>query len=135
MFQHTPGASSVVLTDVDTRPAESNLNHNRHNILGKQVSVSELRWGSNVSTFDPPYDIILAADIVYIEDTYADLIKTLEDLSGPGSLLLLACKHRYEREDRFFRELVSSSSFNEDEIVMEWPGMETVKVHMLKRMA
>lgn len=94
--------------------------------------MSVLEWGSSVLDFDPPYDIILAADVIYIEETFPELMKTLEDLSASESVIFLSCKHRYERDDRFFQLLLSSGKF-QDEIVRVWPGRDEVKVHKLRR--
>ena len=42
--------------------------------LDKQDSlkVVELDWGQDVLSFPTPYDYIIGADIVYIEDTFGD---------------------------------------------------------------
>ncbi len=100
-------------------------------MIGKSISVRELMWGTNVTTFDPPYDVVLAADVVYIEETFSDLIKTLEDLTDSNSVILLSCKRRYERHDHFFEQLLSTGRFV-DEIVRVWPEREEVKVHRLR---
>ena len=70
------------------------------------VAIKELEWGQNVSSFSPPFDFVLGADIVYIEDTFKDLLKTLQDLCDENSIVLLSCKIRYDRDKRFF-ELLS----------------------------
>ena len=100
--------------------------------MGKNITVSELEWGSSVLTFDPPYDIILAADVIYIEETFPDLIKTLKELSNSESVILLSCKRRYKRHDQFFEQLLSDGTFV-DEVVRIWPEREEVKVHKLSR--
>lgn len=77
--------------------------------LGKKqnsVEIKELEWGQSVSSFSPPFDFVLGADIVYIEDTFNDLLKTLQDLCDENSVVLLSCKIRYDRDKRFF-ELLS----------------------------
>ena len=125
------GASRVVVTDRDTRPALFNLEHNKHNLQGNSISISELTWGKDASNFQPPFDLILAADVIYIEEVFADLIKTLIDLSDFNSVIFLACKRRYERHDRFFQQLLESEMFV-DEVVWTWPEGE-VKVHKLTR--
>lgn len=126
------GASSVVLTDKDTRPAEANLQHNRHNLEGNNISVTTLEWGQSVLTFDPPFDVILAADVVYIEGVFSALIQTLTDLSNLDSVVLLCCKRRYERYDRFFQLLSDSREF-EYEVISTWLEREDIKLHKLRR--
>ena len=87
------------------------LNVTRMNVegnLGKNhfIEIEELEWGQNVSSFSPPFDFVLGADIVYIEETFNDLLKTLQDLCDENSVVLLSCKIRYDRDKRFF-ELLS----------------------------
>lgn len=88
------------------------LNVTRMNVegnLGKDqdsVEIKELEWGQNVSSFSPPFDFVLGADIVYIEETFSDLLKTLQDLCDENSVVLMSCKIRYDRDKRFF-ELLS----------------------------
>lgn len=88
------------------------LNVTRMNVegnLGKDqnsVAIKELEWGQDVSSFSPPFDFVLGADVVYIEETFNDLQKTLQDLCDENSIVLLSCKIRYDRDKRFF-ELLS----------------------------
>lgn len=94
------------------------LNVTRMNVegnLGKNqdsVAIKELEWGQNVYSFSPPFDFVLGADIVYIEETFNDLLKTLQDLCDENSIVLLSCKIRYDRDKRFF-ELLSKHFFHE----------------------
>lgn len=88
------------------------LNVTRMNVEGNlgedqnSVAIKELEWGQDVSSFSPPFDFVLGADVVYIEETFNDLQKTLQDLSDENSIVLLSCKIRYDRDKRFF-ELLS----------------------------
>ena len=93
------------------------LNVTRMNVegnLGKNhfIEIEELEWGQNVSSFSPPFDFVLGADIVYIEETFNDLLKTLQDLCDENSVVLLSCKIRYDRDKRFF-ELLSKHFLHE----------------------
>lgn len=54
-----------------------------------------------MSDFHPPYDILLAADVVYIEDTFPLLIQCMDTLSSEHTRILLSCKYRYERDSKF----------------------------------
>lgn len=80
---------------------EGNLGDNQ-----RTVEIKELEWGQNVTSFSPPFEYILGADIVYIEETFPALLKTLLDLCDGNSVVLLSCKIRYDRDVRFF-ELLS----------------------------
>ncbi|XP_013383563.1 protein N-lysine methyltransferase METTL21A [Lingula anatina] len=63
--------------------------------------VTELDWGKNLFQFSDPFDVILGADIIYIEDTFQDLLETLKHLCNRNCLVLLSCKIRYDRDSRF----------------------------------
>lgn len=63
--------------------------------------VKVLEWGQDLHKFSEPFDIILGADIIYIEDTFQDLLQTLLHLSNEDTLILLSCRIRYERDNNF----------------------------------
>ncbi|XP_066299448.1 protein N-lysine methyltransferase METTL21A-like [Branchiostoma lanceolatum] len=69
--------------------------------------VKQLRWGADLHMYPDSdhYDYILGADIVYIEDTFPDLLRTLRHLCDKDTVILLASKIRYERDERFFNML------------------------------
>ena len=94
------------ITDRNPRPAEHNLELNSHNLEPlRWVAVRELTWGQDISTFHPPYDVLLAADVVYIEESFPLLIQSMADLTDTRTAVLLSCKHRYERDLRFLEML------------------------------
>lgn len=95
-----------MITDRNPQPAKHNLNVNSDNLDPQRpVVVRELTWGQDVSDFHPPYDVILAADVVYVEKTFPALIQCLEELSSLHTIILLSCKYRYERDVRFLQLL------------------------------
>ena len=119
-FSFHAGAESVVVTDKTTGPAEANLKANRHNLSNKDITVAQFEWGKDPSHFKPPFDIVLAADVIYIEDTFPLLLQSLADLSDHETVILISCKRRYERDDRFFDLLRKSGRFSYN-IVWRWP--------------
>lgn len=102
LFPTFLGAHSVTLTDRNTASAEANLNANQHNVASGGITVTPLEWGQDVSQFSPPFDLILAADVVYEESSFHLLARSLQDLSSPETTVLLAHKHRYEKGNQFF---------------------------------
>jgi len=44
---------------------------------------------------------VLGADIVYLEDTFPALLRTLDHLCSDVTVVLLACKIRYNRDSDF----------------------------------
>lgn len=81
--------------------ARDNVERNSQNFNTSLIEVRELEWGQNVSSFDPPFDYVLGADIVYIEDTFKQLLKTIDELCDDKTVVLLSCKIRYERDNHF----------------------------------
>ncbi|KAL3999739.1 glucuronyl/N-acetylglucosaminyl transferase EXT1 [Sarotherodon galilaeus] len=68
----------------------------------QSVVVSELTWGEGLERYPAGgFDVVLGADIVYLEDTFLPLLETLEHLSSDATVVLLACKLRYERDTNF----------------------------------
>ena len=65
------------------------------------VEVTELDWTHDHSHHNTDFDIILGADIIYIQDTFPDLLRTLLHFTGPETQVLLSCKIRYERDSNF----------------------------------
>ena len=127
----TAGTSSVVLTDKNTTPAKTNLKLNMQNLKDRNVTVLELEWGiTDLTHFEPPYDIVLAADVIYREDAFLPLIQTLRDLSSDGTMILLSCKRRYVRDDNFFELLRSSGEFSY-EVVKVWGPSSDIKIYRL----
>ncbi|KAL8566128.1 hypothetical protein ACOMHN_005104 [Nucella lapillus] len=74
----------------------ANLDAARHHF-----HVTELDWTHDHSRRPSNFDVILGADIIYIEDTFPDLLRTLLHFMGPGTRVLLSCKIRYEKDSRF----------------------------------
>ena len=66
------------------------------------MTVEELDWGKNVDTFSQRrFDVLLGADIIYIEETFPLLLATLQQLTECDTKVLLSCKIRYDRDTRF----------------------------------
>ncbi|XP_044043308.1 protein N-lysine methyltransferase METTL21A [Siniperca chuatsi] len=68
--------------------------------------VSELSWGEGLERYPAGgFDLVLGADIVYLEDTFVPLLQTLEHLCSDTTVVLLACKIRYKRDTNFLSML------------------------------
>ncbi|XP_055072875.1 protein N-lysine methyltransferase METTL21A [Misgurnus anguillicaudatus] len=98
------------VTITDRKPALEFLSANvQENIpAGQQhaVQVSELTWGESLDLYPSGgYELILGADIVYLEETFPALLQTLEHLSSENTVVLLSCRIRYERDERFLMDL------------------------------
>lgn len=90
------------------------MNENIPPHLQGAVRVSELTWGEGLARYrSGGYDVILGADIVYLEETFSALLLTLEHLSSEKTQVLLACRIRYERDEHFLSMLGSRFSVQE----------------------
>ncbi|NP_001290976.1 protein N-lysine methyltransferase METTL21A [Esox lucius] len=102
------GAKKVTITD--RKPALDFLAANvKENIPPDQlaaVEVSELIWGQGLERYpEGGFDIVLGADIVYLEDTFPSLLQTMNYLCSNSTVVLLACRIRYERDTKFLNML------------------------------
>ncbi|CAF98234.1 unnamed protein product [Tetraodon nigroviridis] len=93
-------------TITDRKPALELLSANvRANLPADSpgsAAVSELSWGEGLERYPAGgFDLVLGADIIYLEDTFVPLLRTLEHLCSGSTLLLLACKIRYQRTRDF----------------------------------
>lgn len=108
--------ADVTITDRSTALPilESNVKENVPQHLHGAVRVSELTWGEGLARYPAgSYDLILGADIVYLEETFSALLHTLEHLSSENTEVLLACRIRYERDERFLSMLGNRFSVQE----------------------
>ncbi|NXA82635.1 MT21A methyltransferase, partial [Thryothorus ludovicianus] len=93
---------------------ESNVQANLPPELRPRAVVKELTWGKDLANFPPgAFDFVLGADIVYLEETFAELLETLEHLCSERTVILLSCRIRYERDLRFLKMLRERFSVSE----------------------
>ncbi|XP_038608777.1 EEF1A lysine methyltransferase 3 [Tachyglossus aculeatus] len=72
-----------------------------------RARVRALRWGQDQELFPDDFDLVLGADIVYLEPEFPQLLATLQHLCGPRGTVLLAAKMREEHgTGRFFHCLL-----------------------------
>ena len=104
-FLYTCIGAQVTVTDraVALDLLQSNVDQNRE-FLHETIQVVELDWEQNLHEFadaSPAWDVIIGADIVYIEETFDALLATLRHLSRKTTDIYLACKIRYDRDNKF----------------------------------
>ncbi|XP_066544766.1 protein N-lysine methyltransferase METTL21A [Amia ocellicauda] len=94
------------VTITDRQPAmgllRSNVVANLPPDLQGAATVSELTWGEGLHRYEAGgYELVLGADIVYLEETFPALLATLEHLGAARGVVLLSCRLRYERDHAF----------------------------------
>lgn len=110
------------MTITDREPAldflSANIKANLPTDVQESAVVSELSWGENLERYPAGgFDLVLGADIVYLEDTFVSLLQTLEHLCSDTTVVLLACKIRYERDTNFLGML--KQRFRVEEVYYE----------------
>eukprot|EP01121_Diplochlamys_sp_Union-15-3_P013583 TRINITY_DN4240_c0_g1_i1.p1 TRINITY_DN4240_c0_g1~~TRINITY_DN4240_c0_g1_i1.p1 ORF type:complete len:207 (-),score=30.59 TRINITY_DN4240_c0_g1_i1:4-624(-) len=98
--------AEVILTD--RKPLLELMNKNiEENCVTKSCKAIEYNWGDNCSSLSPPFDVLIASDIVasaYKAD-FSNLIKSLDQLTNQDTLILLAYEKRSPSDLDFFKML------------------------------
>ena len=95
--------AEVVLTDLEhivarlrenvslnSSPMDGDADGWRCTAAGGRVRADELMWGhTDLQQFLPPYDIVLACEVIYEADLVGPLLQTLRCCSSPESTVLL----------------------------------------------
>ncbi|KAJ0252604.1 hypothetical protein HA466_0117810 [Hirschfeldia incana] len=108
MAFHLLGLTEIVLTDmVQVMPAlKHNLKRNKA-ALGKYLKTSVVSWSNRdqISALNPPFDLVIAADVVYIEDSVGQLVAAMEALMKDDGVVLLGYQIRSPEADKLFWEM------------------------------
>merc|ERR1712083_721901 len=95
--------ANVTLTDRQSvidllaRNAKTNVS-----LCATRPVVLPLQWGSDVSHFLPPFQLVLGADIIYDPRGFKPLLWTLLSLTGMESIILISYRKRRDTEKSFF---------------------------------
>ncbi|KAL5730526.1 hypothetical protein ACHQM5_003333 [Ranunculus cassubicifolius] len=102
------GLENIILTDIAAvMPAlKRNLKKNKP-VLGKTLKIAQLYWNntSQIQALNPPFDFVIAADVVYIEETVGSLVSAMEKLVKDDGVVLLGYQLRSPEAHRLFWEL------------------------------
>ncbi|XVE91444.1 hypothetical protein REPUB_Repub01dG0010200 [Reevesia pubescens] len=108
MACHLLGLKDLILTDISpVMPAlKHNLKRNKP-VLGKNLKTSILYWNNKdqIRAVKPPFDVVLAADVVYIEESVGHLVGAMEALVADDGVVLLGYQLRSPEADRLFWEM------------------------------
>jgi predicted nicotinamide N-methyase len=95
-------AAAVTAVGRDTADADAEL----HDALSTRYTASAYSWGDPVDplrTFCDGFDVVVASDVVYDPGGYAPLVASLALLlAAPGTVAILAHRHRHPENQRFF---------------------------------
>ncbi|KAK2490685.1 hypothetical protein MC885_017244 [Smutsia gigantea] len=97
----------VTITDLPLALEQIQGNVEANVPAGGRAQVRALSWGIDQHVFPRDYDLVLGADIVYLEPTFPLLLGTLQHLCGPDGTIYLASKMREEHgTESFFQHLL-----------------------------
>ena len=117
-----------MVTDRHIEMAQCNMDANNGVLQNLNISAVPYSWGDTLpDSLMMNFDLILGADIIYIEDTYSFLVDSLSKLSTINTVILLASKHRYEKTEKFL--CLSKELF--DHSVIHKEG--TVSIYQLRK--
>mmetsp|Transcript_38840 Transcript_38840/g.99302 ORF Transcript_38840/g.99302 Transcript_38840/m.99302 type:complete len:337 (+) Transcript_38840:250-1260(+) len=136
------GKAQVILTDHDVRALEMAKLNVELNNLSHCVQVRRLVWGSSVASLvqNGCFDLILGSDIIYHPHCLPELHKTMSELSGPASTILMAHEHRQPAlEQRFYTDAAAKHGFKCDRIKRRYldrrEDSSLMSVYQLKKAA
>lgn len=102
------GLTDIVLTDISpVMPAlKHNLKRNKP-VLNKNLKTSVLYWNNQdqMKTLNPPFHVVIAADVVYIEESAAQLVGAMEALVADDGVVLLGYQLRSPEAHELFWEM------------------------------
>ncbi|KAM7401933.1 hypothetical protein PAMP_017210 [Pampus punctatissimus] len=75
-------------------------------------TVLPLSWGKDHMDFPSDWDLVLCADIIYLQETYPLLVETLAHLCKSGAVVYLSSKMRKEHGTQGFYEEYLPTRFN-----------------------
>ncbi|CAI0385343.1 unnamed protein product [Linum tenue] len=108
MALHLLGLTDIILTDIaPVMPAlKHNLKRNKQT-LGKMLKTSILYWNNTeqMNSLKPPFDVVVAADVVYIEESAVQLIGAMEALVADDGVVLLGYQLRSPEAHKLFWEM------------------------------
>eukprot|EP01112_Ceratiomyxa_fruticulosa_P023001 TRINITY_DN8616_c0_g1_i1.p1 TRINITY_DN8616_c0_g1~~TRINITY_DN8616_c0_g1_i1.p1 ORF type:complete len:277 (-),score=61.32 TRINITY_DN8616_c0_g1_i1:8-838(-) len=96
--------ANVILTDLPSvlKILEINVEANRNRVEDRCV-VSPLVWGEDCSSLGPPFDFVIASDVLYTQESHKPLLKTLCALSDQNTTVIMAYERRRKINDKFFK--------------------------------
>lgn len=102
------GLMDLILTDIaPVMPAlKRNLKVNKPT-LGKSLKYTVLYWNNpqQISALNPPFDFVIATDVVYIRESVPSLVNAMETLVSDDGVVLLGYQVRSPEAHELFWEL------------------------------
>jgi len=100
----------VTTTDVTIalKLIQKNIQINRESHSCMDIRSMSLDWGKSLpSSFQPPYDIVIASDCIYNTFYHLPLCETIYKLTDESSRVIIAYGHRGLHQENFFSAMIS----------------------------
>lgn len=78
----------------------------KEGVKAGKVKVAQLYWGNakQIEALKPPFDFVVAGDVVYLENIVVPLLETMSALAGPETVVVLGYQIRQlEAHEMFWR--------------------------------
>lgn len=110
------GAGRVLLTDLHYALPNLQRNVDSNSLAGRfssgtEVSVAELDWSNRDTWTAERYDIVLAADVVWIEALIPDFVSALKHVADGSNIVLFAHRSRTTRADALLLTELKAAGF------------------------
>ncbi|XP_032882459.1 protein-lysine methyltransferase METTL21D [Amblyraja radiata] len=115
--------ANVTVTDLEELQdlLNVNINDNKHLVTGS-IQAKVLKWGETITDLPSDPDYILVADCIYYEQSLEPLLRTIKDLSGNKTCIILSYEERTmgnnPKVEKLFFELLQTD-FEIEEIPLD----------------
>ncbi|KAM7275484.1 hypothetical protein ACFE04_017350 [Oxalis oulophora] len=103
------GLTDIIVTDIPAvMPAlKHNLKRNKRVLNNKMLKTAVCYWsnGDQITALGPPFDFVVAADVVYIEESVVSLVDAMSKLVSDDGVVLLGYQVRSPEADIKFWEV------------------------------
>lgn len=107
---------------------DNSLNDKVVQLTPRSVRVEVLNWMQRSGAlFDDIWDVVIGADIIYIESTFDHLLSTISQLQF--STMILSCRLRYAKDHKFIRR--AKQMFNVEQLLYD-KGMD-ITIYSLRK--
>jgi len=128
----TSGAASVLLTDYDEAVLEFAREGATENGVSDSVTAARLDWSKSDLPEGAPFDVVLAADVLYAETNAMHIAKLLPELLSPSGRCFIADQAQWPWRADFQAACAQGGLLVED---MKLPGPEDVRLLTVGRAA
>lgn len=95
--------ADITLTDCDALIPLLEKNIEANTQEGFKIRAKSYLWGSDASSLQPPFDVIIANDIAYNESSFEQLEKSLVALSDTDTKIFLSYRNKHTEIDTLSR--------------------------------